>query len=139
MSTEPIPSMTTDATGSAATSDAMGNDLLSRVREGMRVLDAAGDEVGTVATVKMGDPGAATIGADAPADPGFFAGIFGADTEPDIPEPLRSRLLRHGFIKIDGKGWLDTDRYVPADLIAGLASDTVRLSATKERLLSDQA
>jgi len=132
---EPNPSMSNDNTsGSAA------NQLIDQVREGMRVLDATGEEVGTVEYVSMGDPAAVTVGADAPPEGGFLQGLaeaFGAGTEPAVPEPLRSRLLRAGFIKIDGKGWIDTDRYVMASMITSVASDTVRLNANRNEMPSD--
>lgn len=129
---EPIPTMTTDNAEAAPEASAM----LNQIRHGMRVVDATGEEIGNVEAVKMGDPAAATVGADMPADPGLIAAFFG-DTEPDIPEPLRSRLLRFGYVKVDGKGWLDTDRYITADLISGVARDTVTLTVHKDRLLQE--
>lgn len=129
----------TDRTPHAPTSQ---SDLgpIERVREGMRVIDAVGEELGKVEFVKMGDPSATTVGADAPRDGGFLqdiAGVFGFDSEPNLPDALRDRLMRVGFIKIDGKGLTDTDRYVMADKIAGVASDTVRLSLPKNRLATE--
>ncbi len=140
----PIPAMTNDNTASALATtgsmmaDSAASDIINRVRQGMTVVDAAGEELGKVDFVKLGDPGAATVGADEPAEPGFFAAIFVGDGEPDVPEPLRSRLLRFGYVKVDGAGWIDTDRYVTADLIAGVSGDTVRLTARKDEILSDQ-
>ncbi len=132
---EPSPSMSNDNTaGSEA------NQLINQVREGMRVLDASGEEIGSVEYVRMGDPTAVTVGAEAPSEGGFLQGLaeaFGAGAEPAVPEPLRSRLLRAGFIKIDGKGWVDTDRYVMASMIASVASDTVRLNANRNEMPSD--
>lgn len=113
---------------------------IERIREGMRVIDAAGGDIGAVEFVKMGDPGATTVGADAPRDGGFLqdiAGVFGFDSEPDLPDELRARLMRVGFIKIDGKGLTDSDRYVMADKIAGVSSDTVRLTLPKNRLTAE--
>jgi hypothetical protein len=139
----PIPPMTNDNTDTALETtgsmmaDSTASGLLNRVRLGMKVVDANGEELGRVDEVKMGDPGAATIGADRPAEPGLIAGVFGAEAEPDVPEPLRSRLLRFGYVKIDGKGWVDTDRYVTAGQIGRVAGDTVTLTADKERLLAE--
>ena len=137
-----IPSMSNDATAaSTPTTDSMmtdwaANEIINLVREGMTVVDAAGEKLGSVDHVKMGDPGAATVGADRPA-PGLVD-VFLGGGEPDVPEPFRSRLLRLGYVKIDGTGWIDTDRYVTADLIGGVSGDTVRLTVDKEWLLSDQ-
>ncbi len=125
---------------SRPSTDQAGLGPIERVREGMRVIDAAGDDIGAVEFVKMGDPGAATVGADAPRDGGFLqdiAGVFGFDSEPNLPDALRARLMRVGFIKIDGAGLTDTDRYVMADKIAGVASDTVRLTLPKNRLATE--
>ncbi len=144
VSGEPIPSMINDNTDTALETtgsmmaDSAASDIISHVRPGMTVVDATGEALGTVDYVRMGDPGAATVGADMPADPGFFEAIFASQSEPDLPEPLRSRLLRLGFIKVDGEGWIDTDHYVTADLIDRVSGDTVTLTATKDRILSDQ-
>ncbi|MDP9368888.1 MAG: hypothetical protein M3Q03_11530 [Chloroflexota bacterium] len=145
VSAEPIPSMINDNTDAALETtgsmmaDSAASQILSHVRTGMTVVDAAGEELGAVDYVRMGDPGAATVGADMPADPGFFEAIFAGQSEPDLPEPLLSRLLRLGFIKVDGEGWIDTDRYVTADFIDRVSGDKVILTADKNRILSDQA
>ncbi len=144
VSGEPIPSMINDNTDAALETtgsmmaDSAASQIIAQVRPGMTVVDATGEELGTVDYVRMGDPGAATVGADLPADPGFFEAIFAGHSEPDLPEPLRSRLLRLGFIKIDGAGWIDTDRYVTADFIDRVSGDTVTLTATKHSILSNQ-
>lgn len=141
---------------------------ITQVREGMRVLDAQGDEIGKVDSVRMGDPAAAsapgeematggdvvddavpavgaTGGSGAAGSPGG-AGAAGALTGvgdslfgggPDLPESLREDLLRVGFIRIDGKGWIDTDRFARADQIADVSGDTVRLSVGKDALSED--
>jgi hypothetical protein len=156
--------------------------LIDQVQEGMTVIDADGEKLGTVEYIKAGDAGAATTGGNelgardgagldldsGDTRPGgvFVAGGgttgtgggFGVlpggafapvntpsdervedrlnvfdDPEPDVPEPLRSRLLQAGFIKIDGygPGFLDTDRYVRADQIADVGKDTVRLNVRR--------
>jgi hypothetical protein len=58
--------------------------------------------------------------------------------EPDVPEPFRSQLVRTGFIKVDTKGWFRKDRYVPAELIAAVEGDAVRLSVTRDQLPTDE-
>lgn len=135
---------------------------IERVREGMTVLDAEENEIGTVAEVQMGDPDAAgpagatsgevsvgdvDVGAAVP--PVAAGGITAAGTggapagavapllsaagsgdagEPDVPAPLRRKLLRSGYIKVDGPGLFAHDRYVPGDQIAAVSEDTVRLA-----------
>ena len=110
------------------------------VREGMDVLDSAGQHVGTVEIVKMGDPDATTIGADQPGEGGLIqdlAEAFGYDEEPDVPPALHARLMRAGFIKIDGSGLTDPDYYVTADKIGVVSANTVRLLVRKENLLDE--
>jgi hypothetical protein len=107
------------------------------VREGMKVYDSAGDEIGKVDFVKMGDPEAATVSEAAEPERNDLVEVArdvlrGPD---DLPESLRGRYLRYGFIHVDGKGWIDKDRYVAADAIEAVTGDAVRLSVTKEKLL----
>jgi hypothetical protein len=116
--------------------------LIEHVYDGMKVVDAAGEKVGEVEYVQMGDPEAATTQGNEPADGGFLGDVAravgGDEREPDVPEPKRSQLLRMGFIKVDGPGLLETDRYVRADRIARVADDTVTLTVTKERLPEEE-
>jgi hypothetical protein len=131
--------MSTDNTlKSPVLGDSGSMGLIELVREGMRVVDAAGEELGKVELVRMGDPAAATIDTPPPQREGFLSDIaeaFGGEGEPDLPEPLRSQMLRTGFVKIDGKGWIDTDRYVSPEYIAGVNEDTVTLSIAREEIL----
>lgn len=137
---EPIPDMSTDNTEVTIPGTALGEDaanqVINQVQEGMRVVDATGEELGNVEYIKMGDPGAATVSSATQTDPGLIQALLGTG-EPDVPEPLRSRLLRFGFVKIDGKGWIDTDRYVTADLIGRVSGDTVSLTVDKDHILTE--
>lgn len=140
--TSGIPDMSTDNTIPGMGQDGPLTRLLAQIREGMTVVDATGEEVGTVEYVKMGDPQAATTeGAVADRDNTLIedaARAFGADAEPDVPEPFRSELLREGFVKVDGPGWFGADRYLRAVDISDVTMDTVRLRVAKEALPSDQ-
>ncbi len=87
-------------------------EALMYVRNGMHVVDAVGEEVGTVEFVKMGDPTAATTrGSIGPGDTSIVGmaldAVFGDD--PDLSEAKRSQLLRYGYIKVDGSGLVETD------------------------------
>jgi hypothetical protein len=113
---------------------------IAQVIPGMTVLDSTGVEVGKVETVKMGDPEAVTTeGQDAGESEGVVRAladsIFGA--EPDVPGPLAARLLRLGYLKVDGKGLLEADRYVARDEIAEVADNTVRLNVRKDQLAKE--
>lgn len=138
-------SMSTDNTASGAmAADTAVVGVLGQIQEGMRVVDAAGDDIGKVDFVKMGDPQAATTMGQGMGDAGGTGDILGdvgdvfqgGDDAPDVEEPMRSQLLRTGFIKVDGKGWFDKDHYVPADQIAGVSGDAVTLTVAKEGLTS---
>jgi len=139
-SDQPIPSMSTDntakrtATGGTM-SESDSNRVINQIRDGMRVVDRNGEDLGRVDHVRMGDPTAATVDSDPPS-PGLLRGWTG-EGEPDVEEPLRSRLLLLGYVKIDGKGWLDTDRYVTADLIGRVDNDVVHLAVDKDRLMQE--
>lgn len=139
---------------------------IGAVREGMKVLDTDGAEVGTVDMVKMGDsaaetsagqqaPGTATsaeVPPVIPATPAGGAGTGGApvaapigilaagrsSNEPDVPPSLAERLLRTGYLKIDSKGFFSRDLYVGADHIDRVDDDTVVLSTSKDRLVKEK-
>lgn len=113
---------------------------ISHVAEGMKVVDSAGEEIGSVEFVRMGDPTAATTGAEPPHNDGFLddlARAFGRSDEPDVPDTIRDRLLRLGYIKVDGKGILQSDLYVAADLVASVTQDHVRLAVSKDQLIEE--
>jgi sporulation protein YlmC with PRC-barrel domain len=120
----------------AGMSDPAVDAKLNQIHHGMRVVDANGETIGHVDYMKMGDPGAVTVDSVTPPAPGLWGSAIGGG-EPDVPEPLRSRLLRQGYVKVDGKGWIDVDRYVPADEIAGIAGDTVTLTVDKNHLVNE--
>jgi hypothetical protein len=115
---------------------------IAQVVNGMTVVDRTGEEIGTVELVKMGDPESITTEGQQPAQGegvvhALADSIFGA--EPDVPGPLAARLLRMGYVKVDGKGLLETDRYVASDQIAGVDQDVVRLNVSKEELSREMA
>ena len=125
-------SMSTDNSASGLmTADTVESGPITRVREGMRVVDANGDDLGTVADVKMGDPAAMTIVGEEPAGD---QGIFGGGGGPDLPEAFRNELLRVGYVRIDAKGWFGRDHYASANQIAEVSGDTVRLTVAKDAL-----
>jgi hypothetical protein len=113
---------------------------IAKVVPGMTVVDSTGAEVGKVERVKMGDPEAVTTeGQDVGESEGVVRAladsIFGS--EPDVPGPLAARLLRLGYLKVDGKGLLEADRYVARDEIAEVADHIIRLNVRKEQLTKE--
>ncbi len=119
--------------------------ILNEVKEGMRVCDSAGDNIGTVRQVFLGavsdqaherGSGPATA-----PDPGWrddslidnLAEALSADDP--LPEAVRGRLLRQGFIRIDTAGLFTSDRYALADQVTSVSDDCVRLSLAKDELI----
>ena len=61
-----------------------------------------------------------------------IAEAFGKE---EIPEPLRSRLLVEGYIRLDTAGLLAKDRFILPDQIASAAGDEVVLNVAKDDLI----
>jgi hypothetical protein len=111
----------------------------------MASYDQEGKKIGTVKRVYLG---AATGEADqrglGPATPSasgssetslledFAKAVF--STEP-VPEELRQRLLRHGFIRVDCTGIFTSDRYALSDQIAQVSDAGVALGVRRDALL----
>jgi hypothetical protein len=114
---------------------------IEQVQEGMMVVDQVGEKIGTVAYVQMGDPQAATTQGNEERDTGLVGdlarAVAGDEREPDVPEPKRSQLVRVGYVKIDGPGLSDIDRYVPSDLIGRVRGETVFLTALRSQLVHE--
>lgn len=104
-------------------------NAIEQVREGIKVVSADGEKVGTVESFKMGDPEAITaegqlVGERRGPIAEFMANAVGAG--PDISEERAERLLRLGYIRIDGPG-LRADSYRAADQLGRVEEDTVYL------------
>ena len=155
-------SMSLDNDNTSPLGDVSSTETLTNVREGMKVVDSSGDEIGKVRSLKSGDTSSSTIddAGDMAEDvgviavpggtgtggssgigagsgiPGIIGTTAGGGDEPNVPEPAYSRLTRVGFIKIDSKGFFASDRYAGADQIDRIDGDTVYLTATKDDLIS---
>ncbi len=112
---------------------------LDQVQTNMKVVDADGVELGSVDDISMSDAGAVTTeGEDAGRSRGLLGGsgwVFGR--EPRVPEPMRTRLLRIGYIKLAGHDLPHHQRYVRADRIARVENGRVELSVRKEDLAAE--
>ena len=108
---------------------------MARVQEGMRVVDAAGEDLGKVEYLQMGDPEAVTTEGNEhrPVDlvGGVVERVFPEESEPDVPDPLRTELQRTGYLKIGGHGIGGKARYVSSERVSAVSDDTVRLSVSK--------
>lgn len=106
------------------------------VREGMTVEDAGGEELGQVKLVRMGDPEAATTQGNVRGPTDVVEALLETltGTEPDLPEAQRARLLRYGYMQLDGQGLSDAERYVRADYIREVSGDRVTLTVRRSQL-----
>jgi hypothetical protein len=113
---------------------------LNGVHRGMHVVDVSGEDIGRVDLIRMGDPEATTTAGNTEITPrplDLMAEALGGEDEPDVPEPLRSRLVRTGYLKLDGAHLLEADRYVPADKVRDVSEDKVRLSVRRDDLIKE--
>ena len=119
--------------------------ILTQIYEGMTVYDRAGDKIGTVEHVYFGaaneeaeERGSGPVTASPPGEhessliEDFAKAIAPTD---QVPEPLRQRLLRQGFIRIDSTGLFAADRYVMPDQIADVSEDRITLRVTRDELI----
>lgn len=91
----------------------VGNvDVLSLVEVGMRVVDPAGDQAGTVSAVQ------------AP----------GTDVRPDTIAGIAEHLMATGCLRIDGTGFLSNDVYASGNQVIGVADDVVELRVHRDHL-----
>lgn len=114
-----------------------GAGRLRDVREGMTVVDASGEELGTVTEVRFGDTRTVTTEGQAPelGDDGVFTAFARAlDDGPQVPDQDRARLLRLGYLRVGRL--LARDLYAAADEVDGVEGETVRLVLTEDQLSS---
>ena len=114
---------------------------MSRVQEGMRVVDAAGEDLGKVEYLRMGDPEAVTTEGNEHRPTDLVGAVVERalpdESEPDVPDPLRTELRRTGFLKIGGHGLLGKARYVSSERVSAVSGDTVRLSVRRGELATE--
>ena len=121
------------------------NQILNHVREGMTVYDLDGKEIGKVEAVYLGsvsevkdERGQGPATAHDPYEPGegtLIENVAEAFTSDKLPDELRERLLREGFIRMDSAGLFAADRYVLPEHIMSVADDQVRLNVRREALI----
>ena len=111
---------------------------MARVEEGMRVVDAAGEDLGKVEYLQMGDPEAVTTEGSEHRPLDLVGAVveraLSEESEPDVPDPLRTQLQRTGYFKIGDHGIGGKARYVSSEHVSAVSGDTVRLSVRKSDL-----
>ena len=119
-------------------------NVLEQIHDGMKVYDAAQKEVGKVDFVQLSDenprkPGPETTGVspavrDKRGDTIFeeIARVFAPD---DLPDEVKNRLMRDGFVRVDAVGLLNADRYILPNQIRSVNGDKVMLKVNKDELV----
>lgn len=118
------------------------DNILQGVRKGMKVCDQNQNEIGVVEFVKFGDedptkPGPETAGvnpSDRDSRDSLIENIVEVFQPDDLPQALRDRLLRLGYVRIDGAGLFSADRYITPDQIKSVSGDKVTLMVNKSEL-----
>ena len=117
------------------------DDKLAQIDEGMVVYDSQSQRVGVVEFVKFTDedpmtPGAETSTAYEVNEPHSFMDdmIDAFDDEDDLDGTLHNRLVREGYVRIDG-GFLAPDRIVLLDQIADVSQEAVHLTVRLDDLI----
>ncbi|WP_327001775.1 hypothetical protein OHA72_42625 [Dactylosporangium sp. NBC_01737] len=87
-------------------------DALPLVQVGMRVVDPAGEQVGTVSAVQAS----------------------GTDVRPDTIAGITEHLMATGYLRIDGAGFLSNDAYAGGNQVSGVSGDVVELRVGREDL-----
>ena len=119
------------------------NNLLSKIHNGMTVYDQSQVEIGTVEYVQFGDddplkpvPRAVTPGETGERSRAewLVESVLDVFSPDNLPETLRQRLLLYGFIRVDGPGLFDADRYIFPNQIQSVDGKRVTLKVSKNEL-----
>ena len=128
----------------SVSNEGMSSTILNQIHEDMRVCDSAGEEIGRVREVFLGavldtkdrpGVGPATTSEHAWRDESLVDNLAEAFAGDQLPEDLRDRLLREGYIRIDTHGLFASDRFALPDQIESISEDCVRLRLTREDLI----
>ena len=116
--------------------------LPERIEIGMKVFDSEHHEIGRVDGLKYPENAVAPDVEPATVDEAderhgntiidAVAEAFGRE---EVPEPLRSQLLRDGYVHLDAKGLFARDRFILPEQIARLEPDGIQLNVTRDALL----
>jgi hypothetical protein len=124
----------------------LDNPILEQIEEDMDVYDRSGDKIGEVEDIYLGSVGEDAVSEsrgpataddpDQPGRPSFIQELAEVFTgEDELPEVVRNRLLRQGFIRVDGSGLFGSDYYVMPEQIASVSQDRVQLKVSRDELI----
>ena len=117
---------------------------VNAIKEGLDVLDANDEKIGTVDTIKFGEENSSTIGSDVSeggsgADDGIMSDSIFDDLaraiagDDNIPDEVRQRLMVSGYFKV-ASGLFRNDAYVLMDQVAHITDDHVHLNVAKDHI-----
>ena len=112
-----------------------------RIYEGMPVYDREGEVVGTVKVMYFGGASEEAIQRMLQTEKADDSSAFDAD---NVPKEMRARLMRLGYILVDGPDLSGVHRYIGPEQIEGVFSqdlegqltEAVRLRVTRDELLN---
>lgn len=119
------------------------NNMLSKIHNGMKVYDQSQAEIGTVEYVQFGDedPLKPAKRAVTPGETGersraewLVESVLDVFSPDNLPDTLRQRLLLYGFIRLEGPGLYDADRYIFPNQIQSVDGQRVTLHVSKNEL-----
>jgi hypothetical protein len=112
--------------------------LLAAMRYGMPVIDCTGAPVGFIRAVKRADHLAVDATGQRIGQSTDLIALLPqmrAGREPTVASPrVAARLVRLGYVKIDGRSVDRVNRYADAEEIAGVVDDVVQLSVSRDTL-----
>lgn len=116
--------------------------LPESIEIGMRVYDSELREIGKVDGLKYPenatspDVELATVdAAETREDNTLVDAVADAFGRQEVPEPLRSQLLRDGYVHLDANGLFASDRYILPEQIARMTADGIQLNVTLDALI----
>jgi hypothetical protein len=131
-------------TQSSFESSLQSESILNQVHEGMDVYTYDDKHIGEVEAIYFGSVSeqehALGTGSPTTDDPSMrdrswmdeVADVFRTD---EVPEEMRERLQRQGFIRINSTGLFASDRYATPEQIAAVRDDRVILKSERDNLL----
>lgn len=120
----------------------MLREELLTIKEGMKVIDGNGDEIGKVELVKYSDedpnrpgPETATSSNIPDRNVSWVDDVIRAlDLDNDVPEEVMKRFQREGFIRIDSNKLFGGDYYATLNEVANVTKDTIKLHTARENI-----
>ena len=115
--------------------------LPEQIEIGMKVFDSERREIGKVDGLKYPENTMspevepATVGIADREDATLVDAVAAAFGREDVPEPLRSQLLRDGYVHLDANGLFASDRYILPEQISRLDADGLQLNVTRDALI----